>query len=310
MTPAPALSFVVVTDTAATIAEVLAALRRQTIRERIELVAVCADERGLGLDSADTEGIGSVRVVEVGDIVPVHEASAVGVRVAGAPVVVIGETHAYPEPDALELILRCFEDGTVAAVAPGLSNANPGPASWGSLMVTYGAALGAEVRELGTISTHNAAVRRELLLALGDELPFRLTLGGALGETLRRGGHRLLYQPAAVFAHVNVARLRSCFVDRFHSSRCYASGRARGWGVGRRALYLVGTPLLPVLLGWRIAHSRGWRQHRAELGWGVWPSIAVSVAGMAAGEVAAYAHGAGRSFELVADYEVHRERYV
>jgi hypothetical protein len=31
---------------------------------------------------------------------------------------------------------------------------------------------------------------------------------------------------------------------------------------------------------------------------------------MAAGEAAAYARGAGRSFELVADYEVHRERYV
>lgn len=306
----PALSFVVVTDTVATIARVLAALRGQTIRERIELVAVCPDERGLGLAGADVEGIGAVRVVEVGDILPLHEASAAGVRAASAPVVVIGETHAFPERDALELLLRCFGDQTVGAVAPGLRNANPGPASWGSLMVTYGTALGGEARDTETISTHNAAVRRELLVALGDELAFRLTLGGGLGETLRRQGYRLRYEPDVVFAHLNVVRLRSCLLDRFHASRCYASGRARGWGAGRRALYTAGAPLLPALLGWRIARSPGWEQHSRELGWGVWPSIVVSVAGMAAGEAAAYARGVGQSFELVAEYEVHRERHV
>lgn len=306
----PALSFVVVTDKAATIARVLAALRRQTIRERIELVVVCPSERELGLVGADVESIGAIRIVEVGDIVPLHEASAAGVWAASAQVLVIGETHAFPQPDALEIVLRSFDDATVAAVAPGLRNANPGPGSWGSLMVTYGAALGVEARETETISTHNAAVRRELLVVFGDELPLRLALGGALGEILRRDRHRLLYVPGAVFAHVNVVRLRSCLLDRFHASRCYASGRARDWGRGRRALYMVGAPLLPALLGWRIAHSPGWEQHRSEFGLDVWPSIVVSVVGMAAGEAAAYARGVGRSFELIADYEVHRERHV
>lgn len=305
-----ALSFVVVTDTVSTIGQVLAALRRQTIRASIELVAVCPDERMLGLAPADVEGIGAVRVVEVGDIVPLHEAAAAGVRAATAPVVVIGETHAFPEPESLELVLRAFRDETVGAVAPGLRNANPGAASWGSLMVTYGSALGDAARETESISTHNAAVRRALLVALGDELPFRLTLGGALGDSLRRDGYRLLYEPAAVFAHVNVTRLRSCFFDRFHSSRCYASVRAHRWGVGRRALYAVGAPLLPALLGFRIVRSPGWEQHSGRFGWRVWPSIALSVTGMAAGEAAAYARGPGRSFELVADFEVHRERHA
>ena len=36
----------------------------------------------------------------------------------------------------------------------------------------------------------------------------------------------------------------------------------------------------------------------------VWPALAVSVIGMAAGEVAAYVGGVGPSFELVAEYEV------
>ena len=54
----------------------------------------------------------------------------------------------------------------------------------------------------------------------------------------------------------------------------------------------------------------GWSQHRREFGWEIWPSIAVSVVSMAAGEAAAYARGPGRSYERVADYEVHRERHL
>ena len=306
----PALSFIVVTDTAATIARLLAALRGQTIRERIELVVVCPGEHELGLVRAEVEGIGIVQVIEVGDIEPLHEAAAAGVLAAAGEIAVIGETHAFPDPDALELTLAAFADETVAAVAPGLRNANPSAASWGSLMVTYGAALGGEARDTTAVSTHNAAVRRHLLLGLGDDLPFRLTLGGGLGDALRRDGHRLRYEPGVVYAHLNVARLRACFSDRFYASRIYASGRTRGWGAGHRALYLLGAPLLPAVLGWRIAHSPGWKQHRHEFGARVWPSIAVSVVGMAAGEAAAYARGVGRAHELVAEYEVHRERHV
>jgi len=304
------LSFVVVTDTTATIARLLAALRSQTIRSEIELVVVCGTAGELGLTDADVDGIGAVRVVEVGDILPLHEATAAGVREAGAPVLVIGETHAFPDPEALEIVLGCFGDESVGAVAPGLRNANPSPASWGSLMVTYGRALGPEAREVDTISSHNVAVRRDLLIGLGDDLAFRLALGGGLGETLRSRGYRLRYEPAVVFAHLNVARLKSCFLDRFHASRIYASGRSSGWGAGRRALFVAGAPLVPAVLCWKVAHSPGWSQHKPEFGWAIWPSIVVSVASMAAGEAFAYVSGPGPSFERVADYEVHRERHL
>ena len=91
-----------------------------------------------------------------------------------------------------------------------------------------GALLAPRAMRPRTISTHDAAVRRDLLVGLGDELAFRLTLGGGLGEALRSQGRRLLYEPDAIFAHLNVARLRSCFFDRFHASRIYGSGRASG----------------------------------------------------------------------------------
>ena len=304
------ISFVVVTDATATIAQVLAALRNQTICGAIELVVVCPDEGRLGLTPRDVEGLGVVQVVEVGDIVPLHEATAAGVRATGAPVVVIGETHAFPEAAALETVLRLFDDPTVGAVVPGLVNANPGHASWASLMVTYGPSLGGAARDVATISAHNAALRRELLAGLGDDLPFRLTIGGGLGELLRSNGYRLHYEPSVLYAHVNVARARSCVLDRFHSSRCYGTSRSRSWGGGRRALYVAASPLLPFVLGWRVRRSRGWAEHRASLGWRVWPSVILSVAGMAAGEAVAYATGAGNAYASVADYEIHRERHI
>jgi hypothetical protein len=300
----------VFTDTVATIARLLDSLRLQTVRDALELVVVCRSERELGLAAADVAGIRAVQVIEVERELLLHEATAIGVRATSAPVVLVGETHAFPDPEALELVVGCFDDETIGGVAPGLRNANPGPASWASLMVTYGAALGSEPSDRESISTHNGAVRRELLLALGDELPFRLTLGGGLGEAVRRQGYRLRYEPGIVFAHLNVARLRSCLNDRYHAARIYASGRSHDWSVGRRAVYVAGAPLLPPVLAWRISHSRGWREYRRELDWRVWPTLLLSVVGIAAGETAACLRGVGRSFQLVEEYEVHRERHV
>ncbi len=306
----PAISVVVAADTGESIARLLSALRAQTIRESVELVIVCPSGSALGLGVADTAGIGQVRVVEVGTVVPLDPAVAEGIHASAAPVVVVGETHAFPAPDALETALAFFVDDAVAAVVPGLENANPGPLSWASLMVTYGRALGSEPREVAAISTHNATMRRAPLVALGDELPLRLTFGGELGEALRRSGWRLLYRPEVRFQHLNVARLGSCLRDRFHGGRCYAAARSSNWRRRRRALYLIGTPFIPALVGWRIVRSEGWRQYRAELDWRTWPFVALSVVAGVSGEMAAYARGPGLSFERAAEFELRRERHI
>ncbi len=303
----PAISVVLVTDALSTIAEVIAALRAQPIHDRIELVVVRPPGAGLG----EVEGLGAVRSVEVASLAPLEAAQAEGVRAATAPVVLLGETHAFPDPGALEPVLRAIEDEGYAAVAPGLRNGNPETAaSWASLMVTYGRALGGDRREVETLPTHNTSYRRDLLIALGAELPALLRVGGGLDARLRAAGHRLLYEPAATFAHLNVVPLRSCFLDRFYVARCYAAARSRSWPVARRVLYAVGSPLIPFVLGARIVRSRGWAAHRHELPRGVWLPFAVSLAAIAAGELAAYVGGVGRAPERVLEYEIHRARHI
>lgn len=303
----PRISVVLVTDELGTVADVLASLRAQPIHDRIELVVVSQSQAGIG----DVQGLGAVRGVEVGSLVPLEAALAEGVRAATARVVLLGETHAFPDPGALEPILRAIEDEGYAAVAPALRNGNPETAaSWASLMVTYGRALGGDRREVETMSTHNTSYRRDLLVALGAELPALLRVGGGLDARLRDAGHRLLYEPGATFAHLNVVPLRSCFLDRFYVARCYAAARSRCWPVARRLLYALGSPLIPFVLGARVVRSRGWAAHRDELPRRIWLPFAVSLVAIAAGELAAYAGGVGRAPEHLIDFEIHRARHI
>ncbi|MCP9484297.1 MAG: hypothetical protein MSC30_00385 [Gaiellaceae bacterium MAG52_C11] len=305
----PRVSFVVATDTLATVADLLEALRVQPSPDGIELVLACPSAAALGEDHESP--VGRLEIVETGALAPLEEAFAAGVRAASAPVVVLGETHAFPAPGALEPLVRAIAEDGYAAVAPELRNANPeSAASWASLMLTYGRALGGSRREVEELSTHNTAYRKDLLLAFGRELPALLRLGGGVDARLRAEGHRLLIEPSAIFAHLNVARLGSCVSDRFHAARCYAAARSGSWSRARRALYAAGSPLIPLVLGARIVRSPGWTAHRADLPRGVLFPFALSLAGLAAGELAAYAAGAGSSPERLVDYEIHRTRHL
>jgi len=306
---APRISFVVATDTLATVSDVLASLRAQPDPEGIEVVLVCASAAELGEELEPP--LGPSRIVEVGSLAPIEAASAAGIRAASAPVVLIGETHAFPDPGALEPLIHAIVDDGYAAVAPELRNANPETgASWASLMITYGQSLGGSRREVDELSTHNTAYRRDLLVAFDEELPALLRLGGDVHGRLRAGGHRLLIEPASVFAHQNVVRLRSCVGDRFHVGRCYSASRSESWSVARRALYAVGSPLIPLVMAARIVRSSGWRAHRSKFPGNVLVPLGVNLAAHGAGELAAYVAGAGSSPARILDYEIHRARHL
>lgn len=307
----PLISFLVVTDTAATIERVLEALRRQTIRDRVELVVACPSERTLGLRPEHVEGLGAVTVVEVDAVSPLERAQAAALRASTAPLFVIGETHAFPAPDALAAYVEAFADPTVGGVAPRLENGNPeSAASWASLMVTYGRAIGGARREVEAMSRHNGAYRRELFDYPQDELAFKLANGGGADADIRARGFRLVYEPAAVMAHLNVVALGATVKDRFYSARCYAAARSRDWSPARRAAYVALSPLLPLVLGARVLRSTGWAAHRARMPRGVLPYVAVALVAVAAGEAAAYAVGAGAARDRITPYELWRERYL
>src|SRR5262245_46090250 len=181
MTPdRPAISVVLSTDRYETIRPVVECLRRQTIKDRLELVIIAPSSESLG-NEAEPDGLVSIRVVEASDDGRMAEARAAGVRAASAPIVVIGETHTYPHPGWAEALVGAHA-GPWAIVVPGFGNANPsGPLSWAIFLLDYGRWLaGLPEGETALAPTHNSSYKRETLLELGPGLERALTHGDEL----------------------------------------------------------------------------------------------------------------------------------
>jgi hypothetical protein len=294
----------------ATIACTVEHLRRQTIRETLELVIVAPSRAGLALDAAAVAGLGACRVVELGAFRSVGRANAAGVRAAAAPVVALAEDHCFPDPDWAERLLAAH-DAPWAAVGPGVRNANPGSAvSWADLFIGYGPWLvPAERREADFLPGHNSSYKRDLLLAAGDGLEERMEAETLLHWELRAAGHRLLFEPAARVAHTNFSLWSSWLPAQLHNGRLFAGLRARGRSFAWRALYAAGSPLLPVVRLarlWRALPSRELRRRCLS----ALPALAVGLAVDACGQLLGYAFGVGTAGARVAVYEVDRFRHV
>ena len=135
----PDMSVVLVTpDRYAAIRETIAYLRKQTARERLEVVVVASSASALGLDAEELKGFCRWRVVEVGRITSIGAANAAGVRGATAPVVALAEDHSFPDPTWAEVLIAAHQENW-AAVGPEVDNANPDSViSWADFLLGYG----------------------------------------------------------------------------------------------------------------------------------------------------------------------------
>jgi hypothetical protein len=306
------ISYVVATDTFDTIRHVVRAVARQTIRDRVELVIVCPSEGELGLDPTEAEGIGAVRVVEFDPVVPLSPPRAAGIRAASCPLIFVGETHSFPASDCLETLLAAHRSGHYAAVTPVIENANPEKAlSWAGLMLTYRHWIEPARRgEIDVVSTYNACFRREVLVDFGDRLAVMLDYGSGLDIDLRARGGRFLIEPAARLAHLNIAALNGWMPERFLSGRFAAVARARRWPRARRLLYALAAPLIPLMIAGRAVRSAQWAHHRGKMPRGTLGALVLCALATGAGEVTGYVAGGGRTPVRLAEYELHRARYL
>jgi len=97
-----------------------------------------------------------------------------------------------------------------------------------------------------------------------------------------------------VLDHAKDFGFREFLSQRYHYSRSYAGMRNSDLG-GKRLLYALGSPLIPVLMYRRIATNvLGRRRHRRELALAT-PLIILYTGVWAAGEAIGYVFGGGRS---------------
>lgn len=304
MAAAPALSVIVLADRYQTIRRLVEHLCAQTIAGEIELVVACPFPKGFEVPNAAARPLASIKVVEA-PLLPMGAARAAAVRAATAPVVVLGETHAFPAPDWAERLLRAHE-GPWQAVAPGLENANPESArSWSGFLMDYGHWLadlpGGEIDEP---PSYNAAWKRQALIDRPElkELPDptgRAPLDGA----------RFLHEPSARVAHVNVARRGAWSAERYYGGRLFGARRSRGWPITRRLLYFGGSPLVPLIRLRRTRPAAALVRVDSDLPRGTLVAVALGSVVWALGEAIGYIAGAGIAEARMSEYELHKERY-
>jgi hypothetical protein len=311
--PRPDLSIVIVTpDTYATIRSTIVCLRRQTVRDRIELVIVAPSAAALKPSESELADFLRCEIVEVGTVRSIGSANAAGIRRASASVVALCEDHVIPAPDWAEHLIAAHREPW-AAVGVAIRNGNPDSRiSWADLLIGYSTWLepvNAGVADF--LPGHNSSYKRGTLLEYADQLETLMEAETVLHWDLRRKGHQLYLEPKARIAHVNFSRLPIWTRVQFHAGRVFAAARARDqrWSVGRRALFVCGSPLIPLVRLRRIARHASRAESLRRSFVRALPALLFGLVIDGAGQMVGYMAGAGGSAEALSRFEFHRYHY-
>jgi hypothetical protein len=283
MTARPELSAVLATDRLETAAEMIEHLRMRTDEVGLELVLV-----GIGghvPDAPSQRGFAGVQTLCTPGT-SLGAARAAGVRAATAPLVVLTETHCFPELGWARALVDRWREGW-PVVGPTIDIENPSARSWASLILDYGPLLELDPGPRRHVPGHNSAYDREMLLGSGIDLDAGLEDETLLHWRLAAEGRPPYLDDRARARHVNITRTAPAAHQWFHHSRLFAARRAAGWGRVRRALYVVGSPLLAGLFTARTVGDARRVGRLPEMIRGA-PLLAACVAARATGELLGY----------------------
>jgi hypothetical protein len=295
------------------IRKILRYLSRQTCRERMELLIVVPSRAKLALEESAVQGIGAVKVIEVGPISSMPHAKLSAVRQATTPVVAFAEDHCYPEADWAEHLIKAHQE-PCGAVGPLLKNANPNTLnSWAAYLMSHAAwnpPLTAGATE--GLPWHNTSYKREQLLEFGDELPALLCAEGFLQQALMKAGHKLYLSAGATVNHVNVSLLGSVISHAYVGGRLFGAKRAAygKWSALRRLLHIGATPLIPLVRLKRTCEVIERIGERKRLLPGVLPALSIGLISHAVGELVGYTFGVGDTERRFSSYEMSRFEHL
>jgi hypothetical protein len=191
----------------------------------------------------------NVRRIKAAPSTSFAAAKALGVTQAQAPVIAFLEEHAFVASGWARALLAAHR-GPWAAVGAEVYNSNPSRRlSRVVALMNYHPWLPPAPRaEFCMLPGHNVSFKRDALLAYPERLAGLFRAEIVLHTRLHLDGQRLLLEPEAKFFHLNEVDLRACIRGFFLFHRLYGPVRAEefGWSAGRRALYVLGTPLIPL----------------------------------------------------------------
>jgi len=286
----PGLSIIVVAmNDCNSVQNLIVHLSHQTVADKIEIIILIAHKSEFFLKYKKMEPFFNIRISHVDSELSLGEVKAVGLRLANAPVVVFLEDHVFPEGGFAEAIVKSHGKGW-AAVGPVMRNANPvSKVSWAQFLIFFYPWVEPVNRQgVEQLTWNSSSYKKKLLLEFGSELPYLLRAESILQAQLRMKGHRIILEPDAVCYHYNFSRLKPWLLEIFNVGRVFAFHRSRSWGILRRMVYWLGTPLIPLVKLGRIIP----RVRKVDLGderlFKILPFMIVGLLANAAGEMLSY----------------------
>lgn len=230
----------------------------------------------------------------------VPQLRAVGMAAARGDIVALTEDHCVAEEGWLRSLVEAHADGG-EVVGGAMENARcASTVDWAAFFAEYGlfagdgGGSGPEEDDEGapSMTGANVSYARELV----DRVVERAGRGeweNVIHDELAASGRAMEFLETAAVAHNRSWGVREFCVDRFLHGRDYARRRLDDAPIGRRWLWLVGTPVLPMLLCARIARAAAGRHPGIFLR--ALPATLLFLAAWSAGEAAGYllgpAHG-------------------
>ncbi|MBI2470086.1 MAG: hypothetical protein HYV59_02415 [Planctomycetes bacterium] len=306
------MSVILITpDNIDTIYTTIQALKRQTARDRLELVIICPLNKDLRLANSDVEGFAGYQILEMGEITSTAVAREAGIHTAKAPVIVFPEDHCFPASTwAEELIKRHREPWT--GVGPVVCNANPATAvSWANFLLEYGEWIA--FKSSGTIHHipgHNGSYKRDALLEYGERLADMLEASSPMQWEMANRGHSFYIEANAKAYHLNFSKIFDSLLHRFYAGRLFAYRRSQDWSMCKRLLYFVGYPLIPLVRLVRILRTVCQIKKKCLIP-KMLPILIILLIFDGVGEMMGYITGkAGRAVRVISDREFHHERFL
>lgn len=222
-----------------------------------------------------------------------------GVMAANGQFIAILEDHVDVDKNWASTIFKFMADPSVSAVGGRVDSGQDGWVNWGVFLADYARYIGPVAEgDHADLPGNNIAYRRDALLAHADSLA-EGKWESWVNAKLAGEGYRLVSTNQMVVRHCKRFKLSEFLRLRWHFGRSYAGMRIRELGPAKRAIYGVGSAILPVMLTVRATRLLATRDiPRFKLA-KCWPLIAIVMTVGAAGECFGYLFGPGRSLEHV-----------
>ncbi|MDQ6888391.1 MAG: glycosyltransferase [Gemmatimonadota bacterium] len=288
---APTISVVVASNRDRALLDAcLGSLRPQCTRAGAELIVARA-----GLDreaSALRRAFPGVRFVSASEDASIPQLRAIGMAEASGDIVALTEDHCVADEHWLETLTRHAGEGA-DVVGGGMENAQRARSvDWGAYFAEYGFfaparrsdEMAVPLLTAANVAYHRRVVDQVVALARQDQWE------NVAHERLMASGSILRFaSTAAIYQNQNYSFGPFC-ANRYEHGRDYARKRLTDAPEVSRLLHLVGSPLLPFVLTWRVAQAAG--RHRMGTFIRALPATFAFLTAWSIGEAVGYLRGA------------------